>query len=241
MSHDANPLPPIATLSAAPVLEYALPGAGVDPRCVRAARWMVGLAVLSGLCVAVCFAAINWGPFGAVLHLLVFGTTIGVAVRAGAWMAAAGQVGRPQLVMDGLAGLGLVGVGIAPVLYHFHIWRYDGFPALLGVSFLLMALTTYRHRLMYRTLAAWSEASNARRLARTLRWLGTAKVGYEAVWLTCCWVPLLLEPLIPGGGDAAVAVAVAALFGCLGYGVLWIWMIVSHAQLAGVMRRLGPL
>jgi hypothetical protein len=218
------------------VIEYARPvGVDLDPRCGEAARWLVAVAVLSGLCVAVCFAAMAWGTVGAALHVLVFAATLATAVRAAVLMAAAGWRDRYRTALDLIAGVGLLGVGVAPVLGWVSMFSRERVAAVaLGLAFALMAGTTARHVALYRALAEWAAAARTT-LATGLVRLGYAKAVYEGLWLSCCAAALL------GFGtearDPGIVLAVAAFVGCLGYGAIWTWMIVAHVRLAGVLRR----
>ena len=218
------------------VLDYSRPAtvSGIsDPRLCAAARLMVGLAVLSGLCVAACFAAMAWGTPGALLHTLIFAATLLVALRVGVLMGAAGALGARQCLLDGIAGIALILIGVAPAVVVFVPelnWERPG-TIVLGITFGALAATTYRHLLLYRALYTWAAAAGQIAFGRRLIALGYTKAVYEAIWLGCCAVSLFAVGL-QLGDDIAFYPAVAALLGCLGYGVIWIWMIVAHARLA---------
>jgi hypothetical protein len=223
----ATGLPPL-------VIEYARPMDGLDPRCAAAARLLVVLAVLSAACVAVCFLTLATAGAAGFVQIFVFAATLLVAVRVGSRIGQMGEVSQKQLFLDLMAGLGLLVVGLAPVGIWIRIDNEPGF-LLLGGGYALMSLTTWRHVLMYRTLAAWAARADRRSLRNSLLGLGYVKFAFEGIWLGCCAAALtLIQTSIE---DVAIVLAVAAFVGCLGYGGIWIWMIIVHARLATVLRR----
>jgi len=226
--------------AAANVIDYARPSGEVvalDPRCARVARLMVWLAVLSGLCVAVCFAAMAWGTAGAVLHATVFGATIMVAIRAGVTMGAAGWADQPRQVLDAVAGAGLIVLGLTPLFAADLDGSGRGDPSVFAIAaaFGLLAATTARHPRLYRQLSQWAAAAGQERFARRLAVLGYAKAIYEGLWLACC-TATLLGVVVGAKDDALIGLAFGAFFGCLGFVPIWIWMIVAHGKLAQVVR-----
>lgn len=222
------------------VLDYARPAThagAIDPRCRAAAGLMVWLAVLSGFCVAVCFAAMAWGTFGAVLHFGVFGTTLFVAIRTGILLHQAGVLSPTQRLLDMAAACGLILIGIAPGMLVFGdraTWERLA-PLGLGAAYLMLAGTAFRHVSVYRLLRDWAAATGHARSGGWLLGLGYTKAVYETLWLGCC-AGALFSMGFKLGDDPTIFLAIGAFIGCLGYGLIWIWMIVDHARLAANVR-----
>lgn len=218
-----------------PVMEYATTGAtSVDPRARAVAGPMMLAAVGSGLCVAVCFAgfAENIRTLWTVAHPTLFLITLAAGIVAGMRMR---DGVAPRMLFDCIAGVGILGLALVPlgwwVLESHSIEPDVGFGA-LGVCYLLLAGTTVRHVLMYRLLANWASQANWRGLARSLIALGWTKTIFEALWLGCCaTTSLLLAYDSAGSAEIAVLFAFGSLFGCFGYAVVWLWMLITHAIL----------
>jgi hypothetical protein len=180
----------------------------------------------------------SWGAVGAVLHVSVFAATLVVAVRAGVLMGASGWADRRRQVLDTVAGVGLVMIGVAPVFalaMDLNVSAGHLGALALGAAFLALAATTARHVLLYRTLSTWAAAANRTRLRNGLVALGWVKALYEGAWLACCAVPLIAVGL--GVEDQFLLYpAVAALFGCFGFAPIWVSMIFAHVRLASALR-----
>lgn len=251
----ATPLPtdvPIQTpLAVAPVptLDYAVAGTTPLGDAAPAMRQLLWLSVLSGLCVGTCWVLL-WAKFAwpaLVLHVSVYAATLTLAVRAGGRLNRLDAVfpqlrSRTRVAFDTAAGLGLVFIGMAPVFIDFDSANENVGLALVAVAFGLMALTTYRHLLLYRALARGFSPIGYRGLSGSLVALGWVKMIYEGIWLTCCAVPpalVLAEQATPRQNfdDAAVFIAFGALFGCMGFVGVWVAMIAAHARAAVVAGR----
>lgn len=212
----------------------------VPARYAAAAGPMLGLAVCSGVCVGVCFMAFRGGPAVTALHLLVGAMTLALAVLVGRRLSRAGAPADRRPLLDMIAGLGLLGVGIAPLGRELlgDDRLGDGAPALLGVAFLLMASTTVRHVLLYRMLAADCVDIGRAALARNFNMLGGAKAVYEGLWLGCCGAALLAIPVAQSSPvNFFLPLAMISLFGAAGFAILWAWMIVAHATFYAATRR----
>ncbi|HEY4124543.1 MAG TPA: hypothetical protein VGM36_08020 [Rhizomicrobium sp.] len=228
-------------------LEYASAQSMGWPQMYSAARSMMWLSVMSGLCVGVCFLSFTGAWPAHVLHIAIFGVTIFLAIRSGVRIArATGQVAtehsrRWQLALDFLAGLGLVVIGLGPLAFWLKLGDTPG-QLILGLAFASLAIATPRHVMFYRFLASICEPVGRYAMARSLRLLGWFKSVYEAIWLGCCAITLLLSAardLFGIGGsvaDGAVIFAVAAFAGCLGFAGSWIWMMICHARLAQLAK-----
>lgn len=240
--------PPIAVPAIPVTLEYATATASDDPQLALYARQSTFLAVMSGLCIAVCFLPMMRFPGGRVIHPVIFAGTIFVAVRCGATMTLAADRwpalrSSVRTIFDILALAGLVVIAVAPIFVTFNddpaAWQI----AAAGAAYLMMALTAYRHVLLYRGLSRICAELNWRGLARSFVSLGYFKFVYETLWLLCCGLPLLAwgiseskllgEIHIP---DAMVFLAFGAFFGCIGYAGIWIWMIIAHARMISLTR-----
>lgn len=232
-------------------LEYATTYPILDGQARRVFGQLLALSILSGLCVGVCFLAIMWGIVGSILHVGVFAVTIGLAISTGMGvngLSSIGEQGRPaRMMLDLLAGIGLAGIGVAPVVYY----AMEGTGAIqgvetlgagaLGIAYGLLAATTWRHRMLYRHLAELCRNSGHPSMATRLSRLGWGKTVYEGLWLGCCSMTLLLVGAhgvtrSSGFQDVALFFAFASLFGVMGFGGIWIWMIVVHAVLYRLAR-----
>lgn len=238
MSHSPQPLAvlPLTTAEAAP-LSYAGALATIAPIQVKAARWLLALAVLSGLCVP--SLAFSFTPIGQFANLLIFLSTLTVGLRTGILIRRHQAIPRALTLLDGSAAIALLTMSVAPFLRGQPSDNTDADLRIamlpIGIAFALFALSTHRHRLLYSLLSGWSEAANRPRAAKGLRLLGNIKMVYEALWLLCCAAAALLLSLRNDG--SAVTLASLALFGCAGYGIIWLWMILAHAFLAARLRK----
>ncbi len=261
MSSDTFPADPVQPAQpvqlAQPVLtiEYARRiSIDIDPQLIRAAKWMIWLAVFSGFCVFLSLAYLG-GPdrsgfiAARVLHFLVFAVTLFIGVRSGILLqAAAMAVGdpsrRPRMILDAVAGVGLILLAAAPFGL---LQRDNALPgvALAGIGFLAMATVTIRHLMLYRLLSDLALAVTAPRLKRSLLAMGWMKTIYEGLWLMCCGLPLMAVALdkshfkIAGNfaGEWIIFILIAAFFGCFGYAAIWVWMIVNHSLLLRAFKR----
>lgn len=225
-------------------LEYAsrqTTGMLVGRAVFRSLMW---LAVMSGLCVGVCFLCFTEHVAAYALHVLIFATTIVIAVRAGVGFArlepATGtSSNRLRIAFDLIATMGIIGIGIAPVVYvtvpRSGAGGEDVMAVLLGIAYALLACTTARHILFYRVLADMCRSIGRVRMARWLLALGWVKTVYEGVWLACCASALVmigLEQALPfRAQDVAIHFAFAALIGAMGFTGVWIWMMIAHGLL----------
>ncbi|HEY0009405.1 MAG TPA: hypothetical protein VGB55_11820 [Tepidisphaeraceae bacterium] len=236
--------------SVIPIIAYHQGETGIDTSAVPAARGLTWLSVLSGLCVGVCFLALRGDWVGTVAHVLIFASTILLALRTGAQLRNWLPQHRLATILDGIALTGLCLIAFFPVAAHAAEMllgnaidtRYS-VPALIAVSlaFALLAITTYRHLLLYRELGRVCRQNNWRVLGRSCVTLGWAKMFYEGIWLgSCSLAPLIATDIFkPMGIDEDVAIwfAFGAFFGCMGFITVWIGMIVTHARLLVVLQQ----
>jgi hypothetical protein len=212
-------------------LAYARYGT-VTPAQALAAKRLVWLASLSGVCVGVCFLPFI-SSLGIVPYLGVFGWTLVAAFRAGSPLHGQGPAPQARNVLDVLALLGLLGIALSgPLAFAIErpvAWFY-------ALAFLALAATTYRHRLLYRLLSSWARDAMAPALAKSLTVLGVIKTFYEALWLAACSATAFCVAA-EAKDDPTIFFAFAALVGVAGYLPIWIWMIVAHARLASVLGR----
>lgn len=235
-------------------LEYATTYPILDGQARRVFGQLLALSILSGLCVGVCFLAMMWGWFGTILHLGVFAGTIGLAITTGMNVNRLSAIEEParqtRLIFDLLAGLGLVGIGISPVIYYLFettapaSWFETAGAGSLGIAYGLLAATTWRHRMFYGYLAEICRSAEHPTIATRLSRLGWGKTVYEGIWLGCCSMTLLLVGAYgvtgsSGFQDVALFFAFASLFGTMGFAGIWIWMIVVHAVLYHLARPNG--
>ena len=199
-----------------------------------AARLMFVVSILSGLCVGVCFLAFSEVLAAQLFHAAVFTATIVFAMRSGIALSTVASIPnqRARVVLDSLAGCGLVIIGIAPLLYRAG-YRSGAAPLILAIAYFLLAGTTARHIMLYRLLAQMCRQVNREKMAKSLITLGWFKTIYEGIWLGCCAGALFLAD---GRGDFAMYFAVAALVGCLGFACIWILMMVLHGKFISVAK-----
>lgn len=209
-----------------------------------AQRLMV-LSILSGLCVAVCFAPAIAGPLlGGAAHFFIFALTIALAIWTGRGLQrlTGESLYSRRTIADGVALLGLTLFSIVPLLVY-----GDYNERLLGsyatVVFGCLASTAWRHVLLYRLLAQHSLAHGLRGSAKSLRALGGFKTVYESLWLGCCFFGAFM---ISGFGeqfvsssmkDAAILPLFGAMFGCVGFGGVWLWMMLAHGLWISALKR----
>ena len=235
-------------------VDYARPAEHESlPLSVRAAQGMVWLSVLSGFCIAVCFVAFT-GVGGAVLHLALFASTISLAVWTGAALRPLGTT-TLRTWFDGTALVGLAIMAVIPIVVisgQAIGMKIDDFeaigPIVIAFAFATQAMTTFRHWLLYKQLGEICRAEMRQGLKRSLFTLGVFKMIYEALWLGCCTLaPLLLasqtaglfsgRPMGVSTSDAAIFFGLGAFFGCFGFIIIWVWMIIVHSLLVGFAKR----
>jgi hypothetical protein len=231
-------------------LEYAHPQSLGSIAARTAFRRMLFLTILSGCCVASCFLVFTETVLGTSVQALVFAITIAMALASGKALLrsvpASDDPGRvPRTALDCVSLVGLAMIAVVPLGYEItksqalHEWDAP-FAGLIGIAYALMTVSTARHVMLYRLLAGLCRAVNHTRMARSLILLGWFKAIYEFLWLGCCAAALLLaaarDVVSNDVGNTVVFFAVGALFGLAGYAIIWIWMIVAHAQLLRVAR-----
>lgn len=219
------------------VLEYASAsdfGASIELR--RAFAWMFPLSILSGACVASCLL-VMWGDGSigvCLVHAAIYAATLACAIVAGRALAAGGASDVRMVVLDSVAGAALAAIGFGPLFVDWNTtqrWPVGG----LAVAFTALAVSTPRHRMLYRKLASIVRPTGQEHLARGLRLLGGAKLLFESVWLACCAGTLACIARDAGSGPA-ILMAYGALFGLAGFFVLWLFAAVVHATLLNASR-----
>ncbi len=232
-------------MSATPalVIEYASSEniASIDPGLVAASKPMLWTAILSGLCVASCFVTFTQHPVATMLHVIIYVAILAAGGLAGSRFRPAGVGARTML--DLVASIGLVGIMLAPVFAPLFMTGHLGAKGgliMLGICFLLMAATTARHVMLYRAVSQMLLRVGRRGLSRSFLVMGWVKTIYEGIWLMCCALPLMMiDRNLPGRGteEFAIFLALGALFGCGGFGLIWIWMIISHSMLLAAVKK----
>ena len=233
-------------------LEYAASQSFATRNARRAFKYLLILAILSGLCVGASFLALTENILAGILHAIVFTITIVVAVYGGvALMSFQGASTRggygARFVLDLLALAGLAIIGVAPLVYPLVRTGSGNVKTMallaLGSAYVLLAGTTVRHLMLYRVLAGACREIGRAGMARQLVALGWCKVIYEGLWLGCCAAALVLvgvNVLTANSGsldDVVIYFAVASAYGAMGFGAIWVWMIVAHAQLFVLARK----
>jgi hypothetical protein len=230
-----------------------------DGETHRTVRQMGGAfltsSIFAGLCPASCLLLLQMEhAVGAMLMSAAFGLCVGFAARGEMLRrqlrgTAAGAVlsGSP-LGADLVAALGLGLVNGSAYLYAIQEMDAFGFGftpgieitamALVGVGFFLLNVTAWRALPAWRAQAHVASLLHARGTLRLMVFLAWTKAIYETLWLFCCWSPFALMSL----GDRrleelAIPLAVGALFGLFGFGVIWVLMIIAHASLLVQIRR----
>jgi hypothetical protein len=233
-------------MTAAPVvLEYARSQSFDDPDIRFVFKSLLWMSILSGLCVGMCFLCFTEHLAAYALHMLIFGSIIFVGARSGPAMMRlenSYQVtsGKARLAMDLSATLGIALIGSGPIVYLVvtRQSQVSGEPLLaagVGVAYGLLAVSTARHVLLYRLLATMCRNLGRNGMARGLLVLGWFKAIYEGVWLACCSLAGAL--LAVKNEDVGINFAFAALAGAMGFGGVWVWMIVMHAKLLRMAKR----
>lgn len=226
-------------------IEYARFDGGIPAEARPAVAGIMYVSILSGLCVGVCFIAFTGVP-GAILHLGLFAATIVLAINTGRRMPVLVPVQPLRMTFDTIAAVGLCIMAVLPILYQIvgdetAEKEQTLSMGLIGLAFLLQACTTWRHRMLYRELARSCRGVQRNGLAKTFTALGHIKTWYEGLWLACCAAaPFMLaaRPFIGGNSaDMAILPAFGAFFGCFGFGIIWIAMIIAHARLLTLVDR----
>lgn len=229
----------------------------LDPANARNARKMAGTLVASsvfaGLCPASCL-------FVLASEHLVGAMSMTIAFGACAVLAAVGERARRQIkdvpamsgshgspiVADLVAAFGLALVNLAGYLFAVRQMRmYIGYSqsyeilgaATVGLGFFLLCVTAWRALPTWKAHADIAHLLHRKGLRKLLNALGYTKAIYETLWLACCWMPFALVGLGREGEGLAIPLAVAAAFGLIGFGVIWILMIVAHAVLLVQINR----
>jgi hypothetical protein len=220
----------------APVLTLDYAGALSlnSPQAHRAAKLMLVVSILSGLCVGVCFLSFTENLAAQMLHLAIFAATIVFAIRGGAALSKVDETPnrRARMFLDALAGFGLIFIGLAPLAYRGGM-REDPAPFILGFAYLMLAGSVPRHIMLYRALAVMCRQVGREKMAKAMITLGWFKTIYEGIWLGSCAGALFL---ISGKSDLAVYLAVVGFVGCLGFAGVWIIMMVCHSKFIGVTK-----
>jgi len=230
-------------------LQYAMPETlvGVDAR--RAFRVLFIVSILSGLCVGSCFLCFTQNPLAYFVHVALYATTIALAVRGGVLFAKLSPIqgdrrNTVRLILDLIATGGLVIIGLAPIVY-LATGDFSGMEkfaaVVIGLAYLMLAATTWRHVLLYRSLAEICRQINRFGMAKQLIGLGWTKAIYELIWLGCCTLTLFTAAISDHSGNpnldgVAIYFAFAALVGIGPFAFIWIWMIVTHALLLRLAR-----
>jgi hypothetical protein len=220
----------------APVLTLDYAGALSlnSPQAHRASKLMFVVSILSGLCVGVCFLSFSENLAAQLLHLAIFAMTIVFAVLAGIALSKVDDTPnrRLRVLLDSLAGFGLVVIGVAPLAFRAGM-RDDPAPIILGFAYLLLAGSAPRHIMLYRALAAMCRQVDREKIAKAMITLGWFKTIYEGIWLGSCAGALCLAN---GSSDLCVYLAVVAFVGCLGFAGVWILMMVLHGKFMSVTK-----
>jgi len=230
-------------------LEYARPMTLNSIEGYIAFRRMLFLSILSGACVGSCFLTFSGGYIGAGIQLVIFGLTLFAAVGAGKalMLAVPDDSSRfRRMMLDVTALLALLIIGTAPMvlqvaLHHDFSTNEPAAPGVIGIAFLLLAISTPRHAMLYRILASLCRSVNRYAMAKALTTLGWFKTFYEMLWLGSCATTLFLiagKDVLPNEiTNATIFFAVVSLAGVLGFGILWICMIVAHTQLLRIATK----
>jgi len=229
-------------------IEYARPGEDyisvVDEHLRRAAMLMFWVSVLSGLCVGSGFLVIAYAPGFAILHAIIYGITIVLALLAGRSMAMTqnkviSAKSSQRFILDVLALCGLMIVGIAPLFFYRNSNNISGTSALC-IAFGLMAGTTYRHYILYNAIGRSCRQLRLFSIANSMTALGGVKFIYELIWLGCCALTLLSLAMksFVIQAEFLIVLAYPAFFGCIFFMIIWIWMIIAHFLWARALHRL---
>jgi len=232
-------------------LQYAMPATLGGAEARSAFRWMFFLTLSSGACVASCFLIFAENFVATTIQMLVFAATIFLAIGSGKalmrMLPAHDDPGRVRrTLLDCVALVGLVMIGLVPFIFQLtrsaSVRDFDSpLTGALGIAYALLMLTTARHVMLYQLLAGLCRQINRTAMARGLMILGWTKAVYEFLWLGACAAALLLAAGRDMGlsheiGDSAIFFAFAALVGLAGFAIIWIWMMVAHAQLLRIAK-----
>jgi hypothetical protein len=232
-------------------LEYAAPRPVLGQEYRSLFRQHLVLAILSGLCVGVCFLSLQAEPIFLPLHLAIFVATIVLAVKTGRSLqvlsGSAAITFNVRFLMDVGALLGLAIIAVAPLglLVDAEGALKSTGVSCIGLAYGLLAAGSVRHIILYRTLAGIARETSHFRMAKWLKALGYVKTVYEGIWLGCCATTLFLIAFndsvsLKISDDVLVGFALASLFGAMGFTAIWIWMVVAHALLLRLART-SPL
>lgn len=225
-------------------LEYASAGALVTASHRLVYKRHFALAILSGCCVWICFLSLANPRIFAVPHLLIFASTIYLAIMSEAALCAAiGSSDSPaaQRQLKDLMVLAALGIfGVAPFLWpQNNSWSQRPFSLLMllvGTCFAVLAVGSLRHAATYERIAYLCRNAELHHLAKKLCDLGAFKSIYESLWLATCSfmaIGIGFGGIFSSGGFTSFGAffAILALFGAVGFLGVWIWMIVLHAIL----------
>lgn len=210
-------------------------------------------SIFAGLCPGVCFIlAVQEGGTGwAMLMSILFAATAVTAALGEQRLMAmqefaiddsddptadAGQ--RPSFAADIIAGGGLFLVNIAAYLYSTPgTWNGNNaaVATFVTLGFLMLATTAWRAVPAYRMRAGVAQACMGHRNFGGFIGLGYVKAIYETAWLCCCW--MAPAAFLLDFEEAGILLAFGALFGLIGFGILWLIMIGLHAALYVRVRR----
>ncbi len=233
-----------------PTLEYARQEGDLLAGTYPTMLTLLLLSIFSGLCVGSCFLVLGFDGalWTSALHMGIYSVTLVLAVKGGVAQARrTGSVGSLQVTLDSIAGAGLIIIGLAPLYVPLRADELRWTALFPAIAFLCLTLTTYRHVLLYRNLSDLFSLAGRRSLAKSLVILGRFKCIYEFVWLGCCAIPLLAIGV--SGVDEQLGVfpaptpefrifpAIAPFFGCIGFGGIWIWMMIVHSVCLSAARR----
>ncbi len=231
-----------------------------EPANARSARLMgnslLVSSIFAGLCPAACLLLLNLENLaGAIMVLVAFGTcAIFAAIAERARLRLAPVIGTPStsrtlILYDMIAGVGLLLIGVAGVLYgikdSYNLLGYDhqslwegAQAALAGGGFFALFLTAWRAIPAWRAQAEFAQLLGAKRLKKFLTFLAWTKAIFETVWLLCCSLPFGLALLQhESGSDAAIFFAIGAFFGLFGFAAIWLMMIIAHSVLLVQIRK----
>jgi hypothetical protein len=222
------------------------------------ARSLLISSIFAGLCPASCLLLLSTENIvGAIAMSVAFGTCAVFAAKGeaqrrrivGVQVSSMRLSGSP-LLPDIFAGVGLTLVNLAGYVYAIHEMTRQAFTSrqnveavgmvLVGTGFFLLCVTAWRAVPSWRAHADIARLIGGKRLGKFLRFLGWTKAIYETLWLFCCWAPFVAMGVRPLE-EMAVGLAIGALFGLIGFGVIWILMIIAHATLLVQIRKVTAL
>jgi hypothetical protein len=229
----------------------------VEP-ILRSARWpFIVSAVLSGLCVVATLGVFASSDYREFLILVVFTCTATYVLTIAAASIASMRMSHLidlspnarvfMLAMDAIAGLGLMTICACMWMWVWAVRTEAGDPTEklmggIGVGFLLMGLTTFRHQMLYTSLGRAFRREGFTTTGVWLAILGWTKAVYEFLWLAVC-IALPLIGLSMNQGqhfeEGAIFLLFGALFGLFGFALVWVLMIVMHSVAASRRKSLG--